>query len=46
VPREGDTVTIPAGKTFVLDTSPPRLAGLQVDGTLRFKDKNLNLHSD
>jgi hypothetical protein len=46
VPREGDTVTIPAGKTVVLDTSPPRLAGLQVDGTLRFKDKNLNLHSD
>jgi hypothetical protein len=46
VPREGDTVTIPAGKTVVLDTSPPRLAGLQVDGTLRFKDENLNLLSD
>ena len=46
VPGEGDTVTIPAGKTVVLDTSPPRLDGLQVDGTLRFKDKNLAPYSD
>ncbi|MDP8900872.1 MAG: hypothetical protein M3N33_06950 [Actinomycetota bacterium] len=46
VPGEGDTVTIPSGKTVVLDTSPPRLNGLQVDGTLRFKDKNLTLSSD
>ncbi len=46
VPGEGDTVTIPSGKTVVLDTSPPRLNGLQVDGTLRFKDKNLALSSD
>ena len=46
VPGEGETVTIPAGKTVVLDTSPTRLAGLQVDGTLRFGDKNLTLSSD
>lgn len=45
VPKEGDTVTIPGGKTVVLDISPPRLEGLQVDGTLRFEDKPLALRS-
>lgn len=45
VPEAGDTVTIPAGKTVVLDTSPPPLAGLEVNGTLRFEDKPLTLRS-
>lgn len=46
VPEEGHTVTIPAGKTVMLDTSPPRLDGLRVNGTLRFEDKQLALRSD
>jgi len=46
VPRQGETVTVPAGKTIVLDTSPPRLGGLQVDGTLVFQDRDLTLQSD
>ena len=45
VPGEGDTVTVPAGKTIVLDTSPPELEGLRVNGTLRFEDKKLTLRS-
>lgn len=46
MPGEGDTVTIRSGRTVVLGTSPPRLDGLRVDGTLRFKDKDLALPSD
>jgi len=46
VPREGQSVTIPAGETVTLDTSPPRLDGLQVDGVLVFEDKDLTLRSD
>ena len=45
VPVAGQTVRIPAGKTVVLDVSPPKLAGLQIDGTLRFADRNLRLHT-
>ncbi|HVM18431.1 MAG TPA: G8 domain-containing protein [Egibacteraceae bacterium] len=45
VPKAGATVTIPAGKTVVLDVSPPKLAGLNVDGTLRFANKPLRLHT-
>ena len=30
----------------MLDTSPPRLDGLQIDGTLRFRDEDLTLSSD
>ena len=46
LPQHGQTVTVPAGKTVVLDTSPPRLGGLQVDGTLLFEDRDLTLQSD
>ena len=42
-PARGDVVRIPANSTVVLDTSPPALAGLQVDGTLVFARKNINL---
>lgn len=34
LPREGDTVTIPPGRTVVLDVDPPALEGIAVDGTL------------
>ena len=45
VPDAGDVVVVPSGKTVVLDVSPPRLEGLQVDGTLRFANRNLRLHT-
>ena len=45
VPDAGDTVTIPAGKTVVLDVSPPKLAGLEVDGTMRFANRPLTLRT-
>ncbi len=43
VPAAGAAVTIPAGKTVLLDVSPPALASLTVEGTLRFDAKDLNL---
>lgn len=46
VPQAGGTVTVPADKTVVLDTSPPPLAGLEVYGTLVFEDRDLTLKSD
>ena len=45
VPKEGATVTIPAGKTVLLDQSTPSLEGLQVDGALVFEEKDLTLTS-
>ena len=45
VPAEGKTVTIPEGKTVVLDTSTPKLGGLVINGTLVFEDKDLELQS-
>src|SRR5829696_1717106 len=46
VPEAGDTVSIPAGKTVLLDRSTPPLAGLQVNGGLVFDDDYLTLTSD
>lgn len=46
VPKAGETITVPAGKTIVLDTSPPPLAGLDVDGALVFEDRDVTLRSD
>jgi cell migration-inducing and hyaluronan-binding protein len=43
VPAEGDLVTIPYGAHVVLDRSTPPLSGLQIDGTLSFARKNLQL---
>src|SRR5688572_23928694 len=36
VPAAGDKVTIPAGKSVVLDVTPPALGGLTIDGKLSF----------
>jgi cell migration-inducing and hyaluronan-binding protein len=41
----GAAVVIPAGKTIVLDVSPPALASLTVDGTLRFAEQDIALSS-
>jgi hypothetical protein len=38
IPRAGDTVTIPKGKSVILDVSPPPLAGLSIDGKLTFSN--------
>lgn len=43
VPREGQTVVVPAGRTLELDVSPPPLGGLRVEGTLTFARRNLEL---
>ncbi|HYP24401.1 MAG TPA: G8 domain-containing protein [Actinomycetota bacterium] len=45
-PGRGDVVVIPAGSHVVLDTSTPQLGGLQVDGTLSFAPKDLELTTD
>jgi cell migration-inducing and hyaluronan-binding protein len=45
VPRTGDAVVIPEGRTVVLDVSPPALASLTVAGELVFGDVDLNLTS-
>ena len=36
LPGPGAAVTIPAGRTVLLDISPPALASLTVEGTLQF----------
>jgi cell migration-inducing and hyaluronan-binding protein len=38
VPRAGDTVTIPMGKSVILDVSPPALGGVTILGKLAFAD--------
>lgn len=45
-PARGDVVVIPRGAHVVLDTSPPPLAGLQVDGALTFAHGERELTSD
>jgi len=46
VPVAGEEVHIPAGRTVVLDISPPPLAGLSVDGVLEFARKDVDLTTD
>jgi len=47
VPKAGDSVTITAGKTVVLDVSPPALHGITVMGKLAFADdKDLELTTE
>lgn len=46
VPGPGANVRIPSGSKVLLDVSPPELDGLQIDGTLTFARKNLELRSD
>jgi hypothetical protein len=43
LPPAGAEVVIPAGKTILLDVSPPHLAGLRIEGTLRFARRDLAL---
>ncbi len=44
LPKAGTAVVIPAGKTVILDVSPPPLASVSVDGQLIFEDgKDLEL---
>jgi cell migration-inducing and hyaluronan-binding protein len=45
VPAAGQKVTIPSDAQVVLDTDTAALAGLQIDGTLRFAEKNVSLTS-
>jgi hypothetical protein len=45
IPVAGATVSIPAGQTVLLDVSPPPLASLTVEGTLRFDTRDLTLTS-
>ena len=46
LPTAGSAVTIPSGKTVLLDVSPPPLDTLHIDGTLVFDDRDLNLTAD
>jgi len=46
VPQAGAAVTIPAGKTVILDISPPALKSLQIDGSLIFADVDLRLSAE
>jgi hypothetical protein len=43
VPKAGDNVDIPQGQVVELDVTPPVLGYLSINGTLRFKDVNINL---
>ncbi|MGE0554286.1 MAG: G8 domain-containing protein [Gemmatimonadales bacterium] len=43
VPAAGADVMIPAGRTIVLDVSPPPLGGVTIDGVLRFADRDVDL---
>ena len=46
VPQAGDVVTIPADTAVRLDTSPPPLRGIDVQGTLTFADTDLAVDVD
>ena len=46
MPSEGSVVNIASGSKVLLDVSPPRLDGLQIDGKLVFARKDLELKSD
>ncbi len=46
IPSAGQQVRIPYGAKVLLDTSTPALDGLQVDGTLVFAERNLELRSE
>lgn len=43
MPPAGAEVVIPAGKVITLDTDPPPLAGLRIEGTLRFARRDIKL---
>jgi cell migration-inducing and hyaluronan-binding protein len=43
VPAAGAEVTIPEGRTVLLDVSPPPVASMTIDGTLVFDEADLDL---
>ncbi len=43
VPAEGDDVVVPAGTVMLLDTTPPALGTLTIDGALVLGDQDLEL---
>ena len=45
-PQAGAAVAITAGTDVVLDESTEALKSLQIDGTLSFEDKDLELRAD
>ena len=45
LPVDGAVIRVPKGATMLLDTSTASLAGLTVEGTLRFDEKDVTLHS-
>ncbi len=45
LPAAGAAVTIPAGKSVLLDVSPPSLASLRIDGALVFDEQDLSVTS-
>jgi cell migration-inducing and hyaluronan-binding protein len=45
VPAAGAAVTIPEGRTVLLDVSPPALASLTIEGALVFDEADLDLTS-
>jgi cell migration-inducing and hyaluronan-binding protein len=45
LPTAGDKVTIPSSARVVLDTDTASLAGLQIDGSLRFAERDVALTS-
>jgi hypothetical protein len=45
LPTANSEVVIPAGKVILLDTDTPALAGLRIEGTLRFDRRNTNLRA-
>lgn len=45
VPRAGEVVTVPAGTEVTLDVDTPSLEGLNIQGSLKFADKDLALTS-
>lgn len=45
VPTAGSVVTVPEGRSLLLDVSPPELAGLEIRGDLVFDRTDLELRS-
>ncbi len=46
VPQAGDFVVIPEDKKVILDINTPQLAGLEIDGELRFREADITLTCD
>lgn len=44
-PKAGEVVVIPAGKTVLLNENPPKLGGLEINGTLILSRRKINLRT-